>query len=82
MGCRSKAPQAGQMFLFEFLDVAEPETNSLADHEMANSVDSITENALDRLCRDFPAFGEVLFCQDVASGLRYALSGGHVEVVH
>jgi hypothetical protein len=71
------------MFLFEVLDVAKTEADKSPNHKMANAVDGVVDESIEDFSRDFPAAGEILFCQDLASGLWYALDGrGLAAVVH
>jgi len=79
----SKHPHAGQVFLFEVLDVSETEPDLTSDKEMLDSADRMESDAIYHSDGYLPAPGEIFFCQDWAGGLWYALDGrGRALVVH
>lgn len=83
MAYRLKSPHVGQVFPFELLDIAETEPDEFPNHEMANAFDGVVDDSVEGFSRDFPAPGEILFCQDLAVSLWYCLDGrGRILVVH
>jgi hypothetical protein len=83
MASKHSKSAAGQIFLFEFLNVSEPESDLTADSEMTDSMNMISEDSFERRFRDFPAESEVFYCQDWTGDLWFALDArGRVWSIH